>query len=55
VWGYSEFLAEVRRLLEAWRPAFEAAARSLVEKEVLDGAEFRAIVRSYAPPDALAS
>ncbi len=50
-----EAAAEVRGLLEAWRPAFEAAARSLVEKEVLDGAAFRAIVRSHAPPDALAS
>ncbi len=50
-----EAAADVRRLLETWRSTFEAAARCLVEKEVLDGAEFRAILRRYAPPDALAS
>jgi cell division protease FtsH len=44
-----EAAADVRRLLEEWRPAFEAAASSLVEKEVLDGAEFREILHGYAP------
>jgi cell division protease FtsH len=44
-----EAAADVRRLLEQWRPAFEAAARSLVEKEVLQGSEFREILCGHAP------
>jgi cell division protease FtsH len=44
-----EAAADVRRLLEEWRPAFEAAAHYLAEKEVLDGSEFREILRGLAP------
>ncbi len=46
-----EAAAEVRVLVLRWRDAFEAVARRLVEKEVMDREELRELLRRHpAPP-----
>jgi cell division protease FtsH len=42
-----EAAAEVRALLTQWRNAFEAAARRLAEKEVMDQEELRGLLRCH--------
>jgi cell division protease FtsH len=40
---------EVRAILHGRRPALEAVAQLLVEKEVIDGAELRQLIEQYSP------
>ena len=40
---------KVRRLLETRRPALEALAKTLMEREVIDGEEMRRIIEETSP------
>jgi cell division protease FtsH len=44
-----ESLEKVRTLLERRRPALEALAQRLMEREVIDGAEMRAVIDETSP------
>ncbi len=44
-----EAIAKVRRLLESRRPALEALAKRLMEKEVIDGEEMRHVIEETSP------
>jgi cell division protease FtsH len=44
-----EATAEVRAILQGRRTALEAVARLLVEKEVIDGADLRALIDANDP------
>lgn len=41
--------AEVRLILESRRPALEAVAQRLIEKEVMDGSELRQMLEEHSP------
>jgi cell division protease FtsH len=44
-----EATAEVRSILQERRPALEAVALRLIEKEVIDGAELRGLIEAHSP------
>jgi cell division protease FtsH len=45
----SEAMEEVRGILQNRQQGLEAVARTLVEREVIDGTELRTLIESYAP------
>ncbi|HEY1066065.1 MAG TPA: hypothetical protein VGE52_08140, partial [Pirellulales bacterium] len=49
-----EGLARARHIIETRRPALEALARTLIDKEVIDGNDMRIIIEEHSPPARLA-